>query len=286
VRPPNLFTVPGDILAGAALAGIGAGKALLLLPAIFASLLLYASGLILNDYMDRHIDARERPERPIPSGRVNAAHARAASLALMGTAIALGLLTGVTQCSVMAGILAGLILLYNGPARRIPLVGFAVMGLCRGCNVLLGASVMGGLASAPVLVGASLETLYIVCVSLLAHGEVDKPPARRQWWLPLAVVAGVSPILFLCLQAVPPNVIIPLVVLLGWLSTTLTNPGPHAGEAPRKIGALICGLILLQILLVAFSRSQNPAWFNRSAIAILALMFIAAEGMARRFHGS
>jgi len=286
VRPPNLFTVPGDILAGAALAGIGTEKAFLLFPGVFASLLLYASGLILNDCMDRHTDARERPERPIPSGKVSAAQACAASLALMGAALILSLLTGVTQFWVMAGILSGLILLYNGPARRIPLAGFAVMGLCRGCNVLLGASVMDGLASAPVLVGAGLETSYIICVSLLAHGEVDKPPARRQWWLPLAVVAGASPILFLCLQAVPPNVIIPLVVLLGWLSTTLTNPGPHAGETSQKISALIRGLILLQILLIAFSLSQNPVWFSRSAIGILILMFIAAEGMATRFHGS
>ena len=286
VRPPNLFTVPGDILAGAALAGVGTGKPVLLLRAVLASLLLYASGLILNDYMDRHTDARERPERPIPSGRVNAVHARAASLALMGAALILGVLTGVTQCWVMAGVLSGLILLYNGPARRIPLAGFAVMGLCRGCNVLLGGSIMGGLASAPVLVGAGLETLYIACVSLLAHGEVDRSPAPWQWSLPPAVVLAASPILFLCLPAVPPTVIVPLMILLGWLSTTLTNSGPYSGEPPKKIGSLIRSLILLQILLVVFSLSQNPAWFNLSAIGVLVLMFTPAEWMGRRFHGS
>ena len=286
VRPPNLFTVPGDILAGAALAGIAAQNASLLLPAVLASLLLYMSGLILNDYMDRHTDARERPERPIPSGRVSATHACTASLVLMGAAIALSFLTGVTQFWITTCVLSGLILLYNGPARRIPLVGFAVMGLCRGCNVLLGAGVMGGLASAPVLAGAGLETLYILCVSLLAHGEVDRPPARWKWSLPPAVVLIASPILFLSLQVVPPVVIIPLVVLLGWLSTTLTDSAPYAGETPKKIGALIRGLILLQILLVAFSLAQNPAWFNRSAVGVLVLMFVAAEGVARRFHGS
>ncbi len=286
VRPPNLFTVPGDILAGAALAGIGTQKPVLLLPAVFASLLLYASGLILNDYMDRQTDARERPERPIPSGRVNAAQAQAASLALMGAALVLSLLTRVTLFWVTAAILSGLILLYNGPARRVPLVGFAVMGLCRGCNVLLGGSIVGGLPATSVLVGAVLETFYIIAVSWLAHAEVDKSPAGWQWSLPPAVVLAVSPILFLCLQTIPPTVIVPLVILLGWFSTTLTNSGPCAGETPKKIGALIRNLILLQILLVVFSLSQNPAWFNLSAIGILVLMFTAAEAMARRFHGS
>jgi hypothetical protein len=286
VRPPNLFTVPGDILAGVALAGLGTGKVLLLVPAIFTSLLLYASGLILNDYMDRHIDARERPTRPIPSGRVGAAQACAASLVLMGTAVLLALLTGMIQFWVMTGMLSGLILLYNSAARRIPFTGFAAMGLCRGCNVLLGASVVGGLASPPALVGAGLETLYILSVTWLAHGEVSKPPSRWQWWLPPALVLGASPILLLCLHTVRPIAIIPLVVLLAWLSTTLTNSGPHRGETPRKIGMLIRGLILLQILLIAFCVSQNPAWFSQSAIGILVVMFIAAEGMSRRFYGS
>lgn len=258
----------------------------MLLPAVFASLLLYISGLILNDYMDRYIDARERPERPIPSGRVNAIHARAASLALMVAAILLGVLTGVASFWVTAGVLSGLILLYNGPARRVPLAGFAVMGLCRGCNVVLGGSVVGGLASAPVLVGAGVETSYVLCVSLLAHGEVGKPPARWQWSLPPAVIVAASPILFLCLQAIPPTAIIPLIILLAWLSATLTNSESRAGETPRRIGVLIRGLILLQILLITFALWQNPAWFNRATVGALILMFIAAEWTARRFHGS
>jgi 4-hydroxybenzoate polyprenyltransferase len=286
VRPPNLFTVPGDILAGAALAGLAADKAFLLLPAVLASLLLYTSGLILNDYMDRHTDARERPSRPIPSGRVSPTSACAASLTLMGTAVVLTLLTGVTQFWVTAVILSGLVVLYNGPARRIPAVGFTVMGLCRGGNVLLGASIVDGLTSPAALTGAGMETLYIVCVTLLAHGEVDKPPARWQWWLPVAVVAGAGPIIFFSLHAVQLATIIPLVLVLAWLSVIVTNSGAFAGQTPQKIGVLIRGLILLQILLVTFAQWQNPMWFNRAAVGALILMFIAAEWMAMRFHGS
>ena len=31
---------------------------------------LYLSGMVWNDIFDRHVDANERPNRPIPSGRV------------------------------------------------------------------------------------------------------------------------------------------------------------------------------------------------------------------------
>ncbi|WP_375373510.1 UbiA family prenyltransferase, partial [Micromonospora sp. ATA51] len=36
-----------------------------------ASVLLYWAGMAANDWADRHLDAVERPERPIPSGRVS-----------------------------------------------------------------------------------------------------------------------------------------------------------------------------------------------------------------------
>jgi 4-hydroxybenzoate polyprenyltransferase len=155
IRPPNLFTVPGDVLAGAALAGFEAPQLPLLLAAIPISLLLYLSGLILNDYTDRHRDARERPSRPIPSGRVDARSAGSVALLLLTTAVLLSRLAG-SQVRLTALVLAVLILAYNGPARRVPPVGFVVMGLCRGGNICVGAAAVDRLAAVPVAVGAAL----------------------------------------------------------------------------------------------------------------------------------
>ena len=286
VRPPNLFTVPGDILVGAALAGVATQSVLPLLAAVVVSLLLYSSGLILNDFADRHADARERPGRPIPSGRVDATDACAVAVAFMGAAIILSVLTGVTRFWVMAAILSGLILLYDGPARKIPAVGFIVMGLCRGCNVLLGASIVGSPVSVPVLAGAGMETLYILCVSLLAHGEVDKSPAPWKWGLPAAAIVGAGPIMLLSLHTARLTTMVPLVILVAWLAATLIALGPRAGRTPKRIAVLIRGLVLLQILLILFALWQNPAWFNQAAIGILIFMFLVAEGLAGRFHGS
>ena len=131
-----------------------------------------------------------------------------------------------------------------------------------------------------------METLYIICVSLLAHGEVDKSPAPWKWGLPAAVIACAGPIMLLSLHTARPMAMVPLVILLAWLSATLIASGPRAGRTPKRIGVLIRGLVLLQILLILFALEQNPVWFNQAATGILILMFVTAEGLARRFHGS
>src|ERR1041385_8386665 len=68
MRPPNLVTANADVLAGFAVAGLPRFD---LLPwLLVATTCLYAGGVVLNDVFDARLDACERPERPIPSGRV------------------------------------------------------------------------------------------------------------------------------------------------------------------------------------------------------------------------
>src|SRR4051794_24098067 len=89
LRPPNLFTVPGDPLAGYLFANHGFLSRSLGW-AMTASLLLYSAGLVLNDLADEAEDRRERPSRPLPSGSVPPAGAWALAivLALAGLAAA------------------------------------------------------------------------------------------------------------------------------------------------------------------------------------------------------
>ncbi|WP_162795796.1 UbiA family prenyltransferase, partial [Nonomuraea lactucae] len=77
VRAPAALSVPGDLLAGAAAAGRPVDPGL-----VAGSACLYWAGMALNDYADRDVDARERPERPIPSGRVSPGLALAAGAGL------------------------------------------------------------------------------------------------------------------------------------------------------------------------------------------------------------
>ena len=80
LRVPNLFTVPGDPVAGFLLATFGVLTPDVVL-AILGSLCLYAGGLVLNDLHDLDEDRRDRPNRPLPAGEIAV---RSAWLAVIG----------------------------------------------------------------------------------------------------------------------------------------------------------------------------------------------------------
>ncbi|MGQ9575201.1 MAG: UbiA family prenyltransferase, partial [Thermoguttaceae bacterium] len=78
LRLPNIFTALADVMMGFLFthAAIGPRQRWMLGFLLAASGLLYAAGVVLNDLWDREVDARERPGRPIPSGRVSVGAAK------------------------------------------------------------------------------------------------------------------------------------------------------------------------------------------------------------------
>ncbi|MDV9201913.1 UbiA family prenyltransferase, partial [Streptomyces sp. Wh19] len=80
VRAPAAITVPGDVVAGALAAGRPGIRRTTGLAA--SSVALYWAGMALNDWADRAEDATERPERPIPSGRLTPSAALATAIGL------------------------------------------------------------------------------------------------------------------------------------------------------------------------------------------------------------
>jgi 4-hydroxybenzoate polyprenyltransferase len=180
IRLPNQFTVPGDVLAGLALAGgFGTVSVLHLLRVIAASLLLYSAGLLLNDWFDRHIDAEERPSRPIPAGEVSVGAVRTAGFGCILAANAIAGLIGpaVLACSIALSVC---VVAYNAGAKKKPLIGVPVMAACRSLNILLGAAVVGfsGPGLPYVLIAAGVIGLYIIIVCWIAFNEVTELPSK------------------------------------------------------------------------------------------------------------
>lgn len=192
LRIPNHLTVPGDLLAGAALAG-GLRQQPpwpALVGVVTASLLLYSGGMLLNDWFDRAVDAEERPERPIPSGAVGAMAVLTAGLAALAAGVGLALLFGLSV-GLIAAALAGLVVLYDGGAKRWPPLGVTVMGGCRAVNLLLGAAAVGEVGSWPefLWLAAGVHLAYVVLVSLVAVNEVTGLPPK-----PVVILLGLTPL--------------------------------------------------------------------------------------------
>ncbi len=173
MRLPAVFTALADIVLGFLLnhtvdsLQTRTGTLALLLGASGG---LYLAGMVFNDLFDRRLDAGERPERPIPSGRVSAGAALAIGVLLMAGGVSAAALVG-RKSLMVAGALVVAILAYDGFLKRTPL-GPVGMGACRFLNVMLGASAGGWDPRHWALAGAL--GVYIAGVTWFARNEAGK----------------------------------------------------------------------------------------------------------------
>jgi 4-hydroxybenzoate polyprenyltransferase len=114
-----------------------------LLGLALASALFYESGMVLNDLFDVDQDSRERPERPIPSGRITRRQAAWVGGLLLAGGLAAASGVGAAHASarpmIVATLLGVSIVAYDFLLKQTWLAPLA-MGCCRMLNVLLGAS--------------------------------------------------------------------------------------------------------------------------------------------------
>lgn len=131
---------------------------------------LYGGGVVLNDVFDRDIDRIERPERPIPSGRVPTRSAAILGASLLGAGI-LSATQATGTAAIIAALIAAFVLLYDAWGKRQTVIGPVNMGTCRALNLMLGvAAVPTVLTQAWFL--AIIPFVYIVAVTALSRGEV------------------------------------------------------------------------------------------------------------------
>jgi hypothetical protein len=190
VRLPNVFTAMADIFLGFLLTHRRLAPWPQFVLLLGTSCLLYLAGMVLNDYFDREQDARERPHRPIPSGRVSVTFARNLGFGLLGGGVLLGLvaagMAGDFRPAILTVLLAGAVVLYDAVLKPTPAAP-VVMGSCRTLNVLLGISVSLDPWTGAHWVAALGVGLYIVGVTTFARSEA-RVSGRPQLILGLVVL--------------------------------------------------------------------------------------------------
>ena len=214
LRAPNLFTAMADVTMGFLFthAAIGGGDGRVFAGLLAASTLLYAAGVVLNDVFDFPVDARERPGRPLPSGRISPAAARRLGWTLLLVGLALAWLAAFLAGDLRPGLvgtgLAACVVLYDAVLKRTPL-GPPAMGACRMLNVLLG---MSAAAAAwhdeHWLVAAAIGT-YIAGVTWFARSEAG-PSSRRHLGPATAVILAGIGLLWLVPGRCDPARIVPI----------------------------------------------------------------------------
>ena len=194
LRLPNVFTALADVSMGFLFTHASAQPAGQFALLALASASLYLSGMVLNDYFDREIDLAERPQRPIPSGRISNGFARGLGGGLMVVGVVAGWLAGMlmgeanARSGVIATVLAATILLYDAVLKRTPL-GPLAMGACRLLNVLLGMSAAADVFQPMHWIVALGIGTYITGVTLFARSEATE---SHRGQLALALVVMLS----------------------------------------------------------------------------------------------
>lgn len=181
IRAPNLFTVPSNILSGYFAVTLPNNADLgQLLSLIISSVFLYISGIVLNDYFDIEVDRKERPNRPLVSGRITK---RSALIIAGASIIAANILAFlVSWASLMvSALLTAVIIAYNYRLKRNAVSNPLTMGSARFLNVVLGGSSALGLPlimhqthTVLIFVGFSLF-LYTAAISVLSRKEIADP---------------------------------------------------------------------------------------------------------------
>ncbi len=195
MRLPNVFTAVSDVLMGYVFTrhSFSPGGALACL--VLASALLYTAGMVLNDVFDLEVDKKERPFRPLPSGQIAIAQARALGFVMLLLGVGFGWLAGYLyqndpilpvahpwRSGVIATLLAVAVLAYDAILKKT-LVGPLAMGCCRLLNVLLGMSLAGpyvgkdlfwlGYTHAEWLIAVGIG-VYVVGITVYAKSEAEE----------------------------------------------------------------------------------------------------------------
>lgn len=277
-RPANVVTALSDIMAGLAIVGFTFGRLdYQFYPALFlglSSMCLYAGGVVFNDIFDHELDATERPERALPSGRIKRTEAVAGGILLLSVGIFLAFWQ-----SRLSGIIAILItllaLFYDWKGKHMRIFGPINMGLCRAYNLLLGMSVyeLGVLEHFPVIL---IPLIYIAAITLVSRGEVHGGKATTLYFAGfLFLLVHASQLYFAeKIEFALVFVLAHFILIFRKLSIAIVEP------IGKNIGLTVKTGVLTLILM-------NAAWVASSGQWIMALFVLAllpvSLGLAKKF---
>jgi hypothetical protein len=252
-RVSNLPTVWSNTLAGTVLAG-GLPWSVTTLALSATMSLFYLGGMLLTDACDRKIDGRVRPERPIPSGQIEAREVFAVGFGLLAVGVALCAALGGLACAAGGLTLAGLIVLYDAWHKGNP-ASPLVMGLCR---VMVYA--VAGLATSTtpdprLWAGAAALLGYLFGLTYVAKHE-NRGTVARNWPLALLAVPVVQALAEPeRLQALP----FAAALLLWEVRCVAILRTRRPGCIPRAVIGLIAGISLLDATLIATAGAPDLA---------------------------
>ena len=275
-RVPSVFSAMSNVYAGYLIAGgLFPSKGMIL--GMAASALFIMAGMALNDVADVEEDKKTRGNRPIPSGRISMATAKAIVYGLFSGGVILILLAQ-PRTLIMAMLLIFSICMYNLVAKKNKSGPF-FMALCRVLNLMLGVSIgmgttgLGGFFSMEIIRCLMLLGAYIILIIYIAKDEdVGNTRLRVNSFLYSWVSWVVLGLVFLWIQGLGFKMILALITLVA-LNVLLLNPflkllkNPGTSETQVMVRTMLAFMPLVDVIIM-FHAGTGPF------LTLLALVFI------------
>jgi heme O synthase-like polyprenyltransferase len=262
IRIPNLFTIPSNVMVGfSQLVLLNNANWTTLLILIVTSLLLYTVGIVLNDYIDRQIDRRERPTRPLPSGRISARSALILVLvATLSSILAAAYVSSLTLIIVL--IIIGTILAYDCWLKSSTF-GHFVMALSRVFNIVLGFSPLLFLPFSNnndlirIFVILSSMFIYVFTISYLSKFETGALSKKINYTVSVPSISTIPILLalFTIMGYFKLDLLFILPIFIGMLLITFGKRYVRLGtnEAGHIVRNLVLSIIILDSLFMSGS---------------------------------
>ncbi len=288
-RPANVITAIADIWAGFAIAGAWDYMATNwiygdqqfwwnLLWLSLSTIGLYAGGVAFNDVADADLDANERPERPIPSGRAS----KKAAFWMSSLLLVFGVICAF-QVNPIAGFLAIAVaacaVLYDYWGKHQRILGPINMGLCRSGNLLLGISVAPEVLEKIWPIGL-LPLIYVAAITMISRGEVHGKN-RKALFVGGGMYASIFVAIFGLAYLESPGYlqVIPFLALLGYMIFPPLAKAIRTQE-PKFIGKSVKAAVISLIIVNASLASAFSGW----PIGIVVLLLLPISlWLAKKF---
>jgi 4-hydroxybenzoate polyprenyltransferase len=247
---------------------------------ILSTSCLYGGGVVLNDVFDAELDKIERPERPIPSGLISKGSAAVFGTLLLFIGIIAAAFANIENRYPVSLILAIIIALaavvYDKWMKHHNFLGPLTMGFCRGCNLLLGMSLIPGALQLYWYL-ALVPVVYIAAITMISRGEVH---GGKRTTLYLAAAFYIIVVLaIVCISFLNNTLVktIPFVALFSFLifiplqKAILKPEGPNIGRAVKA------GVIALIAMNAAWAAAFGDLYFALLIIVLLPLSLLLAR---------
>jgi len=279
-RPANIITAWADVLAGVAASGF----AILVNPypvawLILATTGLYGGGVVFNDVFDAELDSKERPERPIPSGRASRWGATVLGSLLLCIGVLAAAEVSLSSMAIAIGIASGA-LLYDAYGKHHPFFGPLNMGICRGANLLLGVSIFSPMLSQSWYL-ALIPITYIAAITAISRGEVHG--GKRSTGILALILMGTVIAGLLGLGWLNKSYLLPVLPFVVLLSVRVLLPFIQAVGQPTSENIRIAvrsGVLSLIVLNATFACSFAGLPYGLLVLTLLPISVMLARVFA------